>query len=234
MNDVDTTVPGRGGRMRIPRSRGAASGLLLILLGLWGALIPFIGPSFDFAYNPALGSEWSDARGWLEVLPGAVTVVGGLLLLRSQNRATAMLGGWLTVVAGAWFVVGKLFAPTLGLGELGAPNASTDTKVAWLDLTYFYGIGALIIFLGATALGRLSVRSVRDLRYAQRPVVPDDVVERRTEPVIEPATRHEPLTGSTSTAVPGAATNEPVVEPRRRSWRDRFRRRPTATTTTAR
>ena len=38
--------------MRIPRSRGAVSGLLLIVLGAWSALIPFIGPSFDLATTP--------------------------------------------------------------------------------------------------------------------------------------------------------------------------------------
>jgi len=37
-------------------------------------------------------------------------VLGGLLLLMSRNRATAMLGGWLGVIAGAWFVVGRLFS----------------------------------------------------------------------------------------------------------------------------
>jgi hypothetical protein len=40
----------------------------------------------------------------------------------------------------------------------------------WLELTYFYGLGALIIFLGAVALGRLSVRTARDVAFAQRPV----------------------------------------------------------------
>ena len=30
--------------LQVPRSRGAVSGLLLVLLGLWGALIPRIGP----------------------------------------------------------------------------------------------------------------------------------------------------------------------------------------------
>jgi hypothetical protein len=40
-----------------------------------------------------------------------------------------------------------------------------------LELTYFYGLGAVIIFLGALALGRLSVRSVRDVAYTQRPGV---------------------------------------------------------------
>ncbi len=108
----------RGGRMKkIARSRGAASGFLLILLGVWGgALIPFVGPNFDFAFSPDQAWTWTNARGWLEVLPGAVTVLGGLLLLTSRNRATAMLGSWLTVAAGAWFVVGRALAGPLGLG----------------------------------------------------------------------------------------------------------------------
>ena len=63
----------RGGRMRIARSRGAVSGLLLILLGAWGALVPFVGPYFDFAFSPDEPWAWTDARGWLEVLPGAVS-----------------------------------------------------------------------------------------------------------------------------------------------------------------
>src|ERR1700712_3575906 len=157
-----------GGRMRIPRSRGAASGFLVILLGLWGALVPFVGPAFDFAYNPDQGSAWSATRGWLEVLPGVVAVIGGFLLVRSRNRATAMFGGWLSVLAGAWFVIGRVMATTLTIGEIGRPVAENDIKAAWLELTYFYGLGALIVFLGAMALGRLSVRSVRDVGHAQR------------------------------------------------------------------
>ncbi|KUI24564.1 hypothetical protein AU195_01955 [Mycobacterium sp. IS-1496] len=164
----------RGGRMRIPRSRGAISGFLLILLGLWGALIPFVGPNFDFAFTPDQPWTWTNARGWLEVLPGAVTVVGGLLMLTSRNRATASLGAWLAVAAGAWFVVGRALAGPLGLGSAGTPVAGTDTKRVWLELTYFYGLGALIVFLGALALGRLSVRSVRDVEYAQRPLTDRD------------------------------------------------------------
>ena len=98
----DTRVHTHGGRLQMPRSRGAASGFLLILLGAWGALIPFVGPYFDFAFTPDTEWTWTIARGWLEVLPGAATVLGGLLLLTSGNRATAMLGGWLAVLAGAW------------------------------------------------------------------------------------------------------------------------------------
>ena len=98
----------------MPRSRGAASGFLLILLGIWGALVPFVGPYFDFAFTPDQEWAWTAARGWLEVLPGAATALGGFLLLSSRNRFTAMMGGWLTVFAGAWFVVGRVTGRAAG------------------------------------------------------------------------------------------------------------------------
>jgi hypothetical protein len=161
------TEPRSGfGRLHMPRSRGAASGLLLIILGAWGALIPFVGPYFHFAYTPDLTWAWSSARGWLEVFPGAVTVAGGILLLISGNRATAMLGGWLAVIAGAWFVIGRTLASTLRIGSVGQPIGATDAKRALLEIAYFSGLGALIVFLGGAALARMSVRTARDLEYA--------------------------------------------------------------------
>src|SRR5271156_1318780 len=118
----------RPSRLGMPRSRGAMSGLILVLLGAWGALIPFVGPHFNFAYTPDQDWAWSTARGWLEVLPGAATVVGGLLLIVAGNRVTAMLGGWVAVAAGAWFVVGGEVAPLLGIGSAGDPIAATERK----------------------------------------------------------------------------------------------------------
>ena len=195
----------RGGRMQMPRSRGAASGFLLILLGIWGALVPFVGPYFDFAFTPDREWVWTAARGWLEVLPGVATAVGGFLLLSSRNRFTAMLGAWLTVLAGAWFVVGRALAGLLGIGDAGTPVAATETRRVVLDLTYFYGLGALIIFLGAIALGRLSIRSARDVRYAQRSV-PSTAT---TEPApSEDVTEIQPA--------------QEAPEPRRRGWRNAF------------
>ena len=221
MNEVDTGAPVRGSRMRISRSRGAASGFLIILLGVWVTLIPFVGPHFDFAWGSNQEWMWTPGRGWLEVLPGAATVLGGLLLLTSRNRATAMFGGWITVLAGAWFVVGRPVAEALRIGDVGRPLASTDAKFALLDLTYFSGLGTVIVFLGALVLGRLSVRTLRDVQYAQRPLaatepapapVPEATTERteRTEPVAEPATEAD--------------------EPRRRTHGDLFRRHRERTT----
>jgi hypothetical protein len=159
--------------LRMPRSRGAVSGLLLVILGAWGALIPFVGPRFNFAYTPDQEWAWTSARGWFEVFPGVTTVVGGLLLVASANRASAMLGGWLAVLAGAWFVVGGEFAPMLGIGTIGDPVASTDRKRAVLEVAYFSGLGALIVFLGGIALARLAVRLARDVR----PLAPPQPVE---------------------------------------------------------
>ena len=87
------TENGRPGALWMPRSRGSVSGLLLVILGAWGALIPFVGPHFNFAYTPDQDWAWSTARGWLEVLPGAATVACGLLLIVAGNRITAVLAG---------------------------------------------------------------------------------------------------------------------------------------------
>ena len=165
-----------------------------------------------------------DSRARLaEVLPGVATVIGGGLLLSSRNRATAMLGCWLSVLAGAWFVVGRALAGPLRLGDPGAPVASTATKQVWLELAYFSGLGAVIVFLGALALGRLSVRSVRDVQYVQRPVpattatpavAPTATTERTAPPPVTDPAMH-----------PVAAPDAPVDGPRRRGFANLFRRR---------
>jgi hypothetical protein len=147
----------------MPRTRGAVSGLLLIILGAWGALIPFIGPNINWAYMADPAWTWTAAKGWLEVFPGVAAAVGGLVLLVSGNRASAMFGGWLAAFAGAWFVVGRAFAPTLNIGDVGQPVAATDLKRALLEVTYFTGLGALIVFLGGAALARVAVRHARDV-----------------------------------------------------------------------
>ncbi len=159
---------GRPGALWMPRSRGALSGLLLVILGAWGALIPFVGPHFNFAYTPDHDWAWSTARGWLDVLPGAATVLGGLLLIFSGNRITAMLGGWLAVLAGAWFVIGREVAPMLGIGSAGDPIAATDRKRAALEVSYFSGLGALIVFAGGVAVARLAVRLASDVEALAR------------------------------------------------------------------
>ena len=70
--------------LRVPRSRGALSGVLLVLLGAWGALVPLVGPSFHYAYSPDRTWAYTSGRFWVEILPGVAVVIGGLILLASS------------------------------------------------------------------------------------------------------------------------------------------------------
>lgn len=43
------------GLARMVRTRGALTGVTLILPGAWGGLVPFIGPYFHYANTPRQG-----------------------------------------------------------------------------------------------------------------------------------------------------------------------------------
>jgi len=150
------------GTFRVRRSRGALSGALLVLLGIWGALIPFAGPYFHYAYQPDRAWASTSGRIWLEVLPGAVTLAGGLVVLASRFRPVALLGAWLAALAGAWFAVGDVVGGHFaGIPGPGTPAGGT-TRVVLEQLGFFTGLGVVIVFLAAVALGRFSVVSAKD------------------------------------------------------------------------
>lgn len=166
--DMQTNI--RASRRRVARSRGALSGILLVILGAWAALVPFIGPYFNLAFTPQPDSawHWTSARGWLEVLPGAAVFLGGLLLLFSASRAATVFGGWLAALGGAWLVIGPSLADPLNL-DPGTPDPASGTGARAVEaLLFFYAIGAAILFFASLALGRVSVLSVRDVRAAER------------------------------------------------------------------
>src|SRR5215469_13985328 len=164
--------------MRVPRTRGVGGGVLLILLGAWGALIPFVGPFFHFAYTPDTAWTWTWGRFFLEIVPGVAAALGGLILLISAFRPVAMFGAALAAAGGAWFAVGHLLGPvwssstTLGVpGSIptalspGAPIGGPLHMVAE-NLAFFTALGVVIVFLAAVALGRLAVVGTRDAQLA--------------------------------------------------------------------
>jgi hypothetical protein len=169
------------GTLRVPRTRGALSGLLLVLLGLWGGLVPFVGPYFDFAYTPDRAWEFNSGRFWLSVLPGVIAVLGGLIVLRSANRATGVLGAWLAALSGAWFVVGPAVSTLWtsdGSSAAGTPVGGT-TAQAVTEIAFFTGVGAAIIFFAALALGRFTVVGTKETAMvaAEREAAEHDRVE---------------------------------------------------------
>jgi hypothetical protein len=181
------------GMMRVPRSRGAVSGTLLVLLGVWGTFIPFVGPYFDYAYTPDNAWDYTTGRLLLEVLPGVGAVLGGLLVLGSANRAAATLGGWLAALSGAWFVLGVPLSTTWEGPTVGEPIGGT-TRQALEYVGFFGGLGVVIVFLATFALGRFAVVGVREVERATQAVTPEERVtnppQAAPEPEQETAGRH--------------------------------------------
>jgi hypothetical protein len=175
------------------RSRGAVTGPLLMVLGVWGAIVPFIGHSFGFGFSPDNTWAWTAARGWLEVGPGAAALLGGALLTTSGNRLSAMAGGWLAAAGGAWFILGTVISPWWSAGNIGVPSGNSNHAV-WEHLGMFSGLGVVIILFAAVALGRISVIGVRDVAAATARRDARDL-DQRADPG-EPATRRtgEPVT----------------------------------------
>jgi hypothetical protein len=137
------------------------SGLVLVLAGLWAALVPFFGPYLNLSIGTDRTWHWTTGRLWLDVLPGAVAVIAGLMLIGAATRPSAALASWLAVCAGAWLVVGQSVSMVWnhGTSVAGQPLFGNGHKMVE-EIVYYYGIGALILFFGAFALGRMALPAV--------------------------------------------------------------------------
>jgi hypothetical protein len=156
-------------------NRGRASGGLLMLLGAWAALVPFVGPYFGYAYTPDKAWAYTSGRLWLSVAPGAAAFLGGLLVAASDRAATG--GSFLAVLGGAWLVIGQpviALARPGGVITAGLPVVSRGAPVSaaamrFLEgLGFFYGLGVVIVFLAALALGEVLVARMAADRYRAR------------------------------------------------------------------
>jgi hypothetical protein len=162
------------------------AGLVLILLGAWGGLVAFIGPYFHYAYTPDSPWTYTSGRLLLEVLPGIATLVGGLILLVSTLRPTALFGAWMAALGGAWFATGSALAPlwtSAGASAQGLPVGGQFARVVE-QIGFFAGLGVVVVFVAAAALGRLTVVAARDIvSVASADLVADSEEPTSTEAV---------------------------------------------------
>ncbi len=165
-------------------------------------MIPFVGPYFHYAFGSYKAWHYTTERLWLCIVPGAVAVIGGLLLLRSSRRSSGLLGGWLGIAAGAWFAIG----PSISLlwhsagNPIGAPmGGHARQAIEWLG--YFSGLGVLIAALSAFAMGR----------YFSRPRLVEEAAVAADDAVAdEPVGAHETFAGREA-PVAATAAGEPVA-----------------------
>lgn len=220
---------------RIPRTKGALSGFLIVLLGIWAGLVPFVGPYFHYAMHSNQHWQWFADRFWLEVLPAIVAVVGGLILMGGMTRISMMFGGLLALAAGLWFIVGPNVSMLWNHGAItvGPPMGRHNITRTLEWIGFFYGVGGLITMFSSYALGFMAALPIVDERVvggrtaaAGTGAVAGYAAGRATAPR-DRATAPAAPAGDGTTAPAGTGT---ATAPRSRTGR--FFRRRRATTRT--
>lgn len=158
---ADPTVPvavGEGDGA-VPVAGIGVLGLLTLLIGAWGGIVPFIGPIIGANADGTMSWYWSAAHAWLWLVPGAVACVASAIMVGTMPRAKVGLGrrgaigaGALAVLCGAWFVIGPEAWPVLVRSAgvfVPAPPLTSLTR----EIGYSYGPGVLLVLFGATAMG---------------------------------------------------------------------------------
>jgi hypothetical protein len=156
---VATTTPtGRRSAVHAPyRLSIEMAGLLIVLLGAWGGIVPYVGPLFGFSGDGSGAWRWTFSHALLNLAPGAVALAFGLLIMvacRSlAGRPVLALAGLVVAVCGAWFIIGPLAWPVMRSGAAYFVGARPLRELAfWIG--YSLGPGSLLIGLGAFAIGR--------------------------------------------------------------------------------
>jgi hypothetical protein len=149
--------------MRLSRTTGAGAGLLVLILGLWAGFSPFVGPYFHYGFAPDEAWHYTTQRLWLDILPAAAAVLGGLMMISAARRASGILGSWLALLGGAWLILGPSAsllwahtAPGTLQSGIGTPLGG-HVRTAFEMIGVFYGVGGLIAMLSAFAIGRFAL-----------------------------------------------------------------------------
>ena len=137
----------------------AFAGVATVLLGLWGAIVAFIGPTFGFSADGSWAWDMTSAHLWLGLIPGAAAFVAGLVILMVAPRTVAgggrgplVLAGLCASIAGAWFVVGPLAWPVLTTAAALYLSAEPLRELVH-QVGYAAGPGVLIAIAGAFTIG---------------------------------------------------------------------------------
>ncbi|MGN6175891.1 MAG: hypothetical protein ACTHPS_23525, partial [Streptosporangiaceae bacterium] len=117
---------------------------------------------------------YTSGRLALSVLPGALVLLGGLLVLSSAGAAA--IGGFFAAVGGAWFIIGAEVMSVAMPGGAYVPGSPVVTSGSMFapatmrlieHIGFFSGLGLVIVFLGALALGKAAIARLAGGRYSE-------------------------------------------------------------------
>jgi hypothetical protein len=135
-------------------------GALTVLVSAWGGIVPFIGPAFGYSADGTGSWHWDLTHAVLGLVPGAIGVVAGLLILAEirgidvgRGRMSLTMAGMIALLCGAWFIVGPLTWPVVSTH--GAYFATTATPLRELanQVGYALGTGLILVGCGGFVIG---------------------------------------------------------------------------------
>jgi hypothetical protein len=139
-----TPTPNVATRIRVSR---VVVGVLAIVVGAWGGLVPYIGHAISFSADGSTTWTWNLQHSLLYLLPGTVAVVGGSIAVLSAwaghvhrfdlSRVSLPIVAILLGLSGIWFLLGASVWPIYYSGHVfvaTSPARSFAEKVVY-DLT---------------------------------------------------------------------------------------------------
>jgi hypothetical protein len=152
--------------------------VMLMALGLWVFLLPLAGPYFGFGF-----ARWRFSQlHWVTSLAAGIAIFLGGALVMSRRRLLEQIGGLAALAGGVWLVVApslhQVWSPTAL-----APRPAGAWHTAWLWIAYFYGPGALAIYLAAhaQALSRHGKPDHSPATEQRRPAAPATTRDREPD-----------------------------------------------------
>lgn len=128
----------------------AAVASLIIVLGLFVGIIPFVGPLFDFGMGPEPAWVMTMSRFVRHVVPAAAIVIGGFMLM-PRARSWRAAGATAAMLGAIWVTIAPI---VLGRGGEGVPALIDIVR----PLVYHFGTGVIIAILAGYAAGLLPRR----------------------------------------------------------------------------
>ena len=141
-------------------------GAVTVLVGAWGGIAPYVGPTFGFSADASSAWRWTTAHAVLALAPGVVAVAAGLVLLMragstvvGRGRVTTGLAGLLAALCGAWFVVGEFAWPVIDGRHYFVGAAPYHFLLE--QLAFAIGTGVVLVACGSYAMGWAARHQVR-------------------------------------------------------------------------
>ncbi|MDQ3468817.1 MAG: hypothetical protein M3487_03440, partial [Actinomycetota bacterium] len=128
-------------------------GIVVAIVGLWGAAVPYAGPVFGYDMGGGSAWTWTESRFTLHLLPGLLAVLGGMTMMMGSGRGRMRVGAALGALGGAWFIVGPVIRPAWANSDGMMMMGNGVWDQIFTSLGYHYGTGVVILALSAFALG---------------------------------------------------------------------------------